>query len=355
MSSNSRFDEIVQAQQSGQLRIRVNGFFQYNRSRIDEQGNNDLVEAFWLDQPPVLTSDRFFRILGLKIFVDGSLLRDPGRGCYAVTEPYSEEFQQIDNFRDVCLGEEYGSIYLTQDQLNAVVAEVQQAGYRVALHANGDAAIDMALEAIESALDGASNERYRHQIHHSLYLRPDQISRYQELDMIASIRGTFPSCSPERFPFILGQDRFEYSANRYALPSLIEHAFAEGDFGWQYDPYNEVRRNPINPLQNLWGFVTRKDIDEDGSFCEAPQWVAQHEITVEQGLRLLTVATAYAASQEDVLGTLKAGKFADIVILDRNPLSVSPDEILDLSVLMTMVGGKVEFCREGNEGLCPEP
>ena len=122
----------------------------------------------------------------------------------------------------------------------------------------------------------------------------------------------------------------------------------------QYDPYNEFRRNPINPLQNLWGFVTRKDIDQDGSFCDPPQWAAQHEITVEQGLRLLTIEPAYAVSQDDVLGTLKAGKFADIVILDRNPLAVSSDEILELSVLMTMVGGNVEFCREGNEALCPE-
>ena len=354
MNSDSRFDEIEQAQQSGELRIRVNGFFQYNRSRIDENGNSEVVEAFWLDQPPVLTSDRFFRILGIKIYVDGSLVRDPGRGCYAVTEPYAEDFQQTDYFREICQGEEYGSLYLTQDQLNEVLAEAQQAGFRVAMHANGDRAIDMALNAIENALDGASNERYRHQIHHNLYLRPDQIPRYQQLGVIASIRGIFPSCRPERFPFILGEERFEFAANRYALPVLIEHAFAEGDFGWLHDPYDESTPTPINPLQTLWGFVTRKNIDEDGSFCDPPQWAAQHEITVEQGLRLLTIGPAYAVSQDDVLGTLKAGKFADIVILDRNPLAVSPDEILKLSVLMTMVGGNVEFCKEGKEALCPE-
>ena len=270
-----------------------------------------------------------------------------------MTEPYADEFQATDYFREVCLGEEYGSMYLTQDQLNEVVAEAQQAGYRVAMHANGDLAIDMALNAIEIALDGASNETYRHQIHHSLYLRPDQISRYQQLDFIASIRGIFPSCSPERFPFILGQNRYELAANRYSLPAQIEHAFAEGDFGWRHDPYDVRTPTPINPLQTLWGFVTRKDIDEDGSFCDPPPWAAQHEITVEQGLRLLTIGPAYAVSQDDVLGTLKEGKYADIVILDRNPLLVGSDEILDLSVLMTMVGGNVEFCKEGDEGLCP--
>ena len=353
MASDSRFDEIEQAQQSGHLRIRVNAFIQYNRSRIDQNGNNEVAETFWLDQPPVLASDRFFRIVGIKVFVDGSLVLDPGRGCYAVTEPYSDEFQETNYFREVCLGEEYGSMYLTQDQLNEVLAEAQQAGYQVAMHANGDRAIDMALNAIENALDGASSERYRHQIHHSLYLRPDQIPRYQQLGVIASIRGIFPSCRPERFPFILGQERFEFAANRYALPALIEHAFAEGDFGWRHDPYQVRSPTPINPLQTLWGFVTRKDIDEDGSFCDPPQWAAQHEITVEQGLRLLTIGPAYAVSQDDVLGTLKQGKYADIVILDRNPLLVDPDEILELSVLMTMVGGNVEFCQEGNEGLCP--
>lgn len=354
LSSNEGFGEIMQGQQSDELRIRVNGFYKYNRSRVDDDGNNEVIESFWLDQAPLLANDRLFRIVGIKIYVDGSLVLQPGRGCYAVAEPYPEAFQQSDYFRDVCLGLENGSIYLPQDQLNAVVAEAQEAGYRVALHANGDRAIDMALTAIEKALDGASNELYRHQIHHNVLLSPGQISRYQESEVLATIRGTFPSCSPIPWAGIFGESRAEYAANRYALPSLIDHAFAEGDFGWQYDPYNEVRRNPIDPLQNLWGFVTRKDIDDDGSFCEAPQWVTQHEITVEQGLRLLTIASAYAASQEDVLGTLKVGKFADIVILDRNPLSVSSDEILDLSVLMTMVGGNAEFCQEGNEALCPE-
>ena len=81
MNSDSRFDEIEQAQQSGELRIRVNGFFQYNRARIDENGNSEVVEAFWLDQSPVLASDRFFRIVGIKIYVDGSLVLDPGRAA----------------------------------------------------------------------------------------------------------------------------------------------------------------------------------------------------------------------------------------------------------------------------------
>ena len=107
-------------------------------------------------------------------------------------------------------------------------------------------------------------------------------------------------------------------------------------------------------MQNLWSFVTRKDVASDGSICDLSQWVAEPEISVEQGLRLLTIGAAYSVSQEDVLGTLKEGKYADVVILDQNPLSINPDDILGNTVLVTIVCGNVEFCREGNEALCPE-
>lgn len=355
MDAGERFVEFEQAEQSGQLRIRVNAFMEYNRARLEPDGSNEVVNAYWQIHPPVLDKGRFFRVIGIKIYLDGSLVNNPTRGCWGVTEPYATEFQESNYFANFCYGEAYGSIYMAQDTLNKVVAEAQQAGFQVAMHANGDSAIGMALDAIEYALDGASNEVYRHQIHHSSLLRPDQITSYDELDIIASIRGTYTTCRHENQPSVHGEERFEFVANKFSLPTLIEHTFAEGDFGWQYDPDTvSTRNNPFNPLINLWGFVTLKDMASDGSICDPPEWLARHEITIDQGLRLLTIGPAYAAGQEDVLGTLKAGKFADLVILDQNPLEVAPDEILGLSVLMTMVAGNVEFCREGSEALCTE-
>jgi len=350
----STFEEIQQAEQSGELRIRVNAFLQYNRSRLEPDGNSEVLQKYWEVHAPVLDNDKFLRIVGIKVFIDGALVNNPARGCWALTEPYAQEFQQIDYFQQFCNGEEYGSLYLTQDKLNEVVLEIQESGFQVAMHANGDRAIDMALNAIEFVIDGETNEDYRHQIHHSSLLRPDQITRYQELDVIASIRGMFVTCRQENQVFAFGEERYQFIVNRYSLPTLIEHTFAEGDFGWNYDPYTEnTHNNPINPLLNLWGFVTRKDIDGEGNICDPQDWAAEHKITVEQGLRLLTIGPAYAVGQDDVLGTLKEGKFADIVIIDRNPLQVEPDDLLNLSVLMTMVGGNVEFCREGNEAYCP--
>ena len=352
LPSDAIFHDLTLAEDTGSLRIRVNGFIKYNRARIDGAGENEVIEFYWRDNPPILDSDRFFRVVGIKIFVDGTF-NGIGRGCPAVTEAFPEGFQEHNAFVTLCQGKEFGSLYVTQEQLNAVLKEVQQAGYRAAMHARGDRAIDAALDAIEFALNGESNEKHRHQIHHNELIRPDQIPRYQQLNVLASLRGTFTSCRVNRYPFFFGEERYEFAANYYELATLLPHAFAEGDFAWTKLPEDAATANPINPLQNLWGFVTYKQVADDGSICEPLPWAAKHEITVEEGLRLLTIAPAYAVSQEDVLGTLLPGKFADIVILDRNPLSVDPDEIIELSVLLTMVGGNAEFCRGGSEFLCP--
>ena len=76
-------------------------------------------------------------------------------------------------------------------------------------------------------------------------------------------------------------------------------------------------------------------------------------ISVERTLEMLTIEPAYAVSMEDYIGSLKPGKYADLIILSGNPLSVNPDEIMDLQVWMTMVAGEAKYCAAGHETLCP--
>jgi len=94
-------------------------------------------------------------------------------------------------------------------------------------------------------------------------------------------------------------------------------------------------------------------VNKDGTICKPEPWLVPNAISAEQALRIMTIESAYAVSQEDVIGTLEPGKYADLIILSGNPIEVDPDTIKDLKVLMTMVGGKVEYCMQGEEGLCP--
>jgi predicted amidohydrolase YtcJ len=115
------------------------------------------------------------------------------------------------------------------------------------------------------------------------------------------------------------------------------------------DPY--IR--PVSPILELYGFVTRKQaLDDRVTVCDPPAWIKDDTLTAEQALPMMTRESAYALFRDQEVGTLTPGKFADLIILSGNPLTENPETLLQTYVLMTMVGGKVEFCATGNEGLC---
>jgi predicted amidohydrolase YtcJ len=339
-------ENLQRADQEGRLRLRVNLFSHYNRATIDEAGKTILIENAWFpNRGPILDHDKKVRVPGIKIFADGG---SPGRGCPAVTEPYPQDFL---NIRPECAPN--GNLYFTQEELNQLVADMQAMGFWVAFHTMGDRGIDTVLNAIEYALDGDFPGTYRHAIQHNGLLRPDQITRYEEVGALASIRGTFNTCDQDGYIDFYGPDRYEWAANRYALVNLDIHAYGEGDFGFPGDHTDRTSIHPLNPIMTLYGLVTHNQLRDDGTVCEPAPWIARHVISVERALQMLTIDPAYAVSQEDYLGSLEPGKFADMIILSDNPLTVNPDNLKDLVVWMTMVDGSTEYCKPGQETYCP--
>lgn len=336
-------DELLAAEAQGRLRLRVNLYPEYNAGFLDDSGETVLVEAWFPGNPPVTDPLRRLRIPGIKVFVDGAFGRS--RGCLALTEPYPEEFRADPAFQARCR-DPRGTLYLEPGELAAVVSEIQDAGFSVAMHAMGDRAVDAALDALAGARSASAPPERRHQIHHSSVLRPDQIARYRELGVLASVRGYFNTCAQEHYRYWYGPDRFEWAANRFALPGAGVRAFAEGDFGWTTAPDDRSSPRPLDPLLTLWGLVTHSQLDGQGGICRPEPWIARHEIGVERALRMLTVEAAYASGMEEHVGTLRPGKLADLVVLDRNPLTVEPDTLKELEVALTMVDGVVEYCSE---------
>jgi predicted amidohydrolase YtcJ len=348
LGDNDYVNELLTAQAEGRLRLRVNLFPSYNRAWLDNEGHWLYEGAYFPDHDPILDSGRRLRIPGVKIFADGAGIAP--RGCPAMTIPY-QGASTNPSFFDTCF-DIRGDLYLSQDGLSQAVASLQDKGFRVAFHTMGDRGIDTVVNAIEYALDGASNSVYRHQVQHSGFMRPDQIDRYAALGILSSLRGTWNFCNQEGIR-VSWPDHYTQWVNRFALPGRGVHAFAEGDFDWTSDPADRTAGLTIDTMLQLWALVTRQQLQEDGSTCQPEDWMTEHEISVPQALRMLTIEPAYAVSQESVLGSLKAGKFADMVVLSGNPLTVEPDTLKDLVVLMTMVGGDVEYCRPGSEALCP--
>ena len=349
-STDDYINAMLEAETNGEMDVRMNIFAEYNCGFL-ENGKSIECISWYRDNDPILDPTKMVRIPGVKIFVDGS--GQPGRGCAYKSFPWPESIVEIwPTVWETC-GSPYGDLYLNEKQLTKVIKDIQERGYRAAFHTMGDAAIEIVLNSIETALDGEPNALYRHQIQHNSQLRPDLIDRYVQLDVLASVRGAFNTCDAEEYVAMFGEDHYAWNANRFALAALDVHAYAEGDFG-RGDFNDPTRANPLNPIRSLYGLVTHQQVRADGSVCEPPEWIARHKISVQRALEMLTIEPAYAVSMEEHIGSIKPGKFADLIILSDDPLKIDPDQLGDLSVWMTMVNGEAKYCAAGHKAICPK-
>ncbi len=342
-------NSFLEAEQQDRMRLRVNLFPSYNDGILANDRGRILMQTWYPAHDPILNPASMVRIPGIKIFVDGDNARYE-RGCWAMTDPFQPEAGVLN--RGVC-GTPSGDLYWKQDDLNQVVRAAQEAGYRVAFHAMGDRAIETALNAIEFALGGQSNQSYRHQIDHNSMIRPDLLQRYQALDVAATVRGHIELCNLADFEPAFGSERKDWYVNRFELANLGTHAFLETDFGWLIDPDNRFDQRTLDPFMHLYGLVTHRYDSSENETCTPDPIAAARVISVERALEMVTTEPAWAVSMEDYIGSLKVGKYADLIVITGNPLSIDPTMLRDLSVLMTMVGGDIEFCANGHEDLCP--
>jgi hypothetical protein len=242
-----------------------------------------------------------------------------------------------------------GDLFFTQDQLNAIVAEVQGAGFQVAIHSLGDRAVEQTQNAIAAALNGQPNT-YRHRIEHNGVVRPELMGRYTQIGIVPVIFGAYSTCTRTG-----GRHDFKYLLpDQYLSWEWPWRALLDANPGLPIAWHADI--GPLhfmNPMYILWGFVTRNEVDADGSICEAPEGFKEGAIRVEEALPIMTMGSAYALFMDKEVGSLEPGKLADLVILSENPLRAQTDALKDITALMTMIGGKVEYCAAGRESLCP--
>jgi predicted amidohydrolase YtcJ len=318
--------DIVEFERAGRLRLRVSLY----PCHVDNCGN--LLGSWYLEKYPATREPgAVLQIPGVKIFNDGGSCNVP-----------ATSFKYIGRA-------DHGDLYLSVDELSAMIIEIQNNGYQAAIHSLGDRAIGVSQKAIAVALEGGPNT-YRHRIEHNTILPDELLPPYSEYDIVATIFGYFPACS------LIG-DTSQY---KYVTPPEFQ------DLEWRWRPLIDANPHahiswhadsppmgPEDPIKHLYGFVTRSQMQDDGTLCEPPDWAADDLLSVEEALPMMTIDAAYALHREDEIGSLKAGKLADLIILSGNPLEVDYDAILDIQVLMTMVGGTVEHCAQGQEALCP--
>lgn len=262
--------------------------------------------------------DYWIRIGGLKIFADGAL----GPRTAAMVEPYAGE---PDNT---------GVVVTDKETMLELVSRASAAGMPSTIHAIGDRAVHDVLDVYEivrqqEAERGEAPHTRRHRIEHVQIIHPNDINRLAELHIIASMQPIHATSDHDM-------------ANRY-WGSRCQ---------WAYNPRIQLDRgvvvafgsdspvDPFEPLNGIYAAVTRRR--PDGS--PGPDgWYPEAKVTVKEALRGWTVGPAYAAGLENVQGKLAPGYLADLVVLDRDLLTIPPDEILDVKVIGTMVDGQWRY------------
>ena len=237
---------------------------------------------------------------------------------------------------------------LTQEEVTAMVTSAFENGWQVAAHVVNQSAAEMILNAYESVLGSESNENYRLRIEHAVKISDAQLQRMKNKGIIASFQLVGPPDWPE-------QETFQtYISNTHPEWCLRWNDFMDAEAGGLKTtgstdaPFNEITCDP-SPFRAIYQAVTRQGY----LTREHADWELNQRITVEEAIRLLTINGAYATFEEDIKGSLTPGKVADLVIVSQNPYEINdPEELLDIEVLMTMVGGKVEFCQSTNMQLC---
>jgi hypothetical protein len=237
---------------------------------------------------------------------------------------------------DPYVGGGNGTPMLSQQDLNRAVAAFDRAGIQVEIHAIGDGAIRMSLDAYENAAKVNGPRDRRHRVEHVEVPSKGDVPRFRELGVIASTQpiGATPDVvTMENYAPLLGPER----SSRAYDPRQFDDAGAIQAFGSDYPVYS------MDPLAGIYAVVPRQTPGGQ----PAGGWYPENRITVEAALRHYTRDAAYASFDEQRKGTIAPGKFADFAVLSRDILAIPALQLLETKVLLTVMGGRETYRAPG--------
>ena len=220
---------------------------------------------------------------------------------------------------------DYGILTMTQQEIHDATEDAHRHNWQMAIHANGDVTIDMVLNAYERVLKQWPYPDRRHRIEHCTLVNPSLLARIKATGTIPTPFWTYVYYHGEKWAQY-GDDKLRWMfAHRSFLDSGINVVGAS-----DYPP------GPFQPLMAIQSMVTRADY-------RGRVWGANQRVSVDEALRIATANGARASYEENLKGTITAGKLADFVILEKDPHDVPPDTIKDIKVVRTVAGGRTTY------------
>jgi predicted amidohydrolase YtcJ len=252
------------------------------------------------------------------LFADGAL----GPRTALMIDPYEGE---PDNF---------GIRVVEKEEMTELVSQASATGLHSTVHAIGDRAVHDVLDVYDivraqEAKRGEPRTSRRHRIEHVQLIHPDDKHRLAELDIIASMQPMHATSDYEM------SDRYWGARSKWAYNARLQI-----DQGVKYAFGSDSPIEPFEPFKSIYAAVTRRRADGSPG---VDGWYPELRVTVDEALRGYTIGPAYAAGTETHTGKLATGYLADLIVIDRNPYDVPPEDLLNINVQATMVDGLWRF------------
>jgi predicted amidohydrolase YtcJ len=305
MEGAGAFRAFQQLQAAGELKLRV--LMQIPEDNLDAAIQAGLRSGFGNER---------LRIGGVKLFSDGAL----GARTAHMLEPFEGEPTN------------YGIPVASSDHLREVIGKASRAGIASYVHAIGDAANRVVLDAIEASRSAGEGSALRHRIEHAQIIHPSDVPRFAALGVIASMQPIHATQDMLAADALWGKR----SAHAYAWRSLLD-AGAVVAFG------SDSPVEDLGVMKGIHAAVTRRR--PDGS-PDPAGWYGKQRLSVAEAVYAYTAACAYASGEEATKGTLTPGKLADLVVLSQDIFSVDPMAILETEVAATMVDGEFVYSQD---------